>query len=59
MRDVPARDLTRDERAFKANPEPLAELAMVGERAPYARDGGFELDGLFDAISHAQPPGCA
>jgi hypothetical protein len=59
VRDVPARDLARDERAFKPNPEPFAEFAMVGKRAPDARDGGFQLDGFFDAIGHAQPPGCA
>src|SRR5437868_6580736 len=38
--------------------EPRAELMMIGERPPDAGNRGPEFDGLFDAITHAQPPGC-
>src|SRR5262245_38427530 len=58
MRDLPARNLSRDEWVFEPNAEPLAELAVVGQRSPDAGNGRFEVDIFFDTISHAQPPGC-
>jgi hypothetical protein len=31
---------------------------VIGQSFPDSGDGSLELDGLFDAIAHVQPPGC-
>jgi hypothetical protein len=45
--DLTARNLSRDEWAFKPNAEPHAKLLVVGQRSPDAGDRSFEFDSLF------------
>src|SRR5262245_5602705 len=42
--DLTARNLSRDEWAFKPNAEPHAKLLVVSQRSPDAGDGSFEFD---------------
>src|SRR6266481_5683232 len=59
IRDLATRDLTRHERAIEFHAEPLAELTVIRQRAPDARNGGFEFDALLNTVVHLrQPPGC-
>jgi len=58
MGDLAARCLARHEGTFQSHAEPLAEFVVISQRLPDAGDGRPELDGLFDAIAHEQPPGC-
>src|SRR5438309_1954566 len=50
--DLALRELTGYERTLQLHVKPLAELAMVGERAPHARHRRLELDAFFDTIIH-------
>ena len=59
IRDLPVRRLPGHERSVELHAKPGAELLVVGQRPPDARHGRLELDGLLDAIAHAQPPGCS
>src|SRR4029077_3384936 len=56
---LPTRNLPRHKRSVQTNAEPRAELMMISQGSPDAGDRGLEFDGLFDAITHAQPPGCS
>ena len=56
---LPAGNLPRHEWPIQSDPEPRAELVMIGQCAPDAGHRGFEFDGLLDAITHAQPPSCS
>src|SRR6266540_684291 len=56
--DLSARNLSRHKWVFEPDSKPRAELVMVGQRTPDARDRRLELDGFLDAIAHAQPTGC-
>src|SRR5262249_29956468 len=58
MRDLPACSLPRHEWPLQSDAEPRAELGMIGQRAPDAEERSLQLNGLFDAITHEQPPGC-
>jgi hypothetical protein len=31
---------------------------VIGQRLPDAGDRRLQLNGFFDAVGHAQPPGC-
>jgi len=55
---LPTRNLPRHKWPVQSDAEPCAEFVMIGQRSPDAGDWGLEFDGLFDAITHAQPPGC-
>src|SRR5947207_4403626 len=50
--DLALRELTGQERTLQLHVKPLAELAMVGERAPHARHRRLELDAFLDAGIH-------
>src|SRR5262245_55104401 len=56
--DLGTRHPPYGERRLELDAKPRSELAVVGQRAPDARDGCLELDLLFNPIGHAQPPGC-
>src|ERR1700744_5223140 len=60
--DLPLNVLSRDEGlAFEIDAKPVAELACVGQCAPYTRSGRFDEYPSLDAVSrcvHMQPPGC-
>src|SRR5580658_4800315 len=48
--DVAGGGLARDERAVQLDAKPRAEFAMIGQRAPDARNGRLEFDALFDSV---------
>src|SRR5713101_4856590 len=56
------RDLTGHERAVQFHAKPLAEFAVIGERAPDPRNRRLEFDTLFNllhTVSHVtQSSGC-
>src|SRR4051812_46936863 len=60
MSDVAARRFSRNEWSVQVDPEPLAKLAVVGDRPPNPRGRRVELNLFFDAVSaersHVQPP---
>ena len=52
MEDVAAGDLPRDEWGLNFDAKPFAELPVIGEGLPDARDGGLQFDLLFDFFTH-------
>src|SRR5215470_4530210 len=56
--DVAPRHAPDREWAVELDAKPGAELTMIGECTPDAGNGRLQVDLLFDAIAHAQPPGC-
>src|SRR5690606_3326999 len=56
--DVAAGFLAGGEGGLEFDPEPFAELAMVGERAPDAGNRRGQFDAFLDPVVHVPPRGC-
>src|SRR5690606_16534457 len=58
VRNVAAGFPAGSERGFEFDPEPFAEFAMVGERAPDTGNRRGQFHAFFDPVVHVPPHGC-